>query len=256
MAFLVNTYGIEPEMVLNSDQTGVPLTPCGNYQYAPTGSKEVTAPGYGDKRQITATPTTSAAGAMLPLQVRATPHCTQSPMCARIVLCHASQSSHSLHATQVIYQGTTDKSLPAAHLRAKQKFKGWHWAQTANHWSDLPTMKALVKRIIEPYRVAMAEQLGKDPATARLMWLIDVWSVHVGDPFRSHMKEEYPNILLLFVPPNCTSKFQPQDVGVQKPFKAGVQRAFREWQRRRYEKVLAEGALPSCHAAVLCGSCT
>ena len=69
MAFLIATYKIPAALTINSDQTGVPLTPCTNYTRAPKGSKEVTASGYGDKRQITATPTTSADGAMLPMQV-------------------------------------------------------------------------------------------------------------------------------------------------------------------------------------------
>lgn len=69
--FLINTHQIPPEMFINSDQTGVPLTPSSNYTRAPKGAKDVTNTGYGDKRQITATPTTSAAGEMLPLQVLA-----------------------------------------------------------------------------------------------------------------------------------------------------------------------------------------
>jgi hypothetical protein len=69
MVFLIVTYSIPPALCINSDQTGVPLTPCSNFTRAPKGAKEVTATGYGDKRQITATPTTAADGTMLPLQV-------------------------------------------------------------------------------------------------------------------------------------------------------------------------------------------
>lgn len=61
----------------------------------------------------------------------------------------------------------------------------------------------------------MAQELGTDPAKAPLLWLIDVWSVHVNADFCAHMKDSYPLILRLFVPPNCTSKFRPQDVMVQ-----------------------------------------
>jgi hypothetical protein len=70
MTFLIVMYNIPAALCINSDQTGVPLTPCDNYTRAPAGAKEVTATGYGDKRQITATPTTAADGTVLPLQVR------------------------------------------------------------------------------------------------------------------------------------------------------------------------------------------
>jgi hypothetical protein len=72
-------------------------------------------------------------------------------------------------------------------------------------------MKAFVARIIEPYREATVERLGL-PADEKMLWLIDVWSVHVSDAFRSWMKQHFLHILVLFIPPNCTSKFQPQAV--------------------------------------------
>jgi hypothetical protein len=70
LAFLVDKYDIPPELVLNSDQTGVPFVPAPQYQWAPKGSKDVSVNGFGEKRQITATPTTTASGDSLPLQVK------------------------------------------------------------------------------------------------------------------------------------------------------------------------------------------
>lgn len=102
-------------------------------------------------------------------------------------------------------------------------------------------MKAMVTTIIEPYRNATAARLGL-PDTQKMLWIIDVWSVHVSEAFRTFLKG-YPHILVLFVPPNCTSKLQPQDVAVQKPFKGAVQAAFRAFQRKRYEAALNDGVL-------------
>ena len=62
--------------------------------------------------------------------------------------------------------------------------------------------------------------------------------VHIGQEFRTWMAKEYPNILLLFVPPNCTGKLQPQDVCVQRPFKAGLAAAFKKYQVTQF--LLAE----------------
>ncbi|KAL2650510.1 hypothetical protein R1flu_018638 [Riccia fluitans] len=47
--------------------------------------------------------------------------------------------------------------------------------------------------------------------------------------FRTWLKEYHPNILLLFVLANCTSKLQPCDVAVQRPFKAAVHHQFAEF---------------------------
>ena len=69
MAFLVDMYEIPDALVVNSDQTGVPFVPAPNYTWAPKGAKDVSVNGFGEKRQITATPATSAAGDNLPLQV-------------------------------------------------------------------------------------------------------------------------------------------------------------------------------------------
>ena len=51
------------------------------------------------------------------------------------------------------------------------------------------------------------------------------------------MADEHPNILLLFVPPNCASKLQPQDVCVQRPFKAGLAAAFKQYQVAQFLQV-------------------
>jgi len=36
-------------------------------------------------------------------------------------------------------------------------------------------------------------------------------------------------MILVFVPPNCTSKLQVADVVLQRPFKAGIRRRFEDW---------------------------
>ena len=40
------------------------------------------------------------------------------------------------------------------------------------------------------------------------------------------MKENHQEILIIFVPANCTSVFQPADVILQKSFKHGFRQAF------------------------------
>jgi hypothetical protein len=102
-------------------------------------------------------------------------------------------------------------------------------------------MKALVTTIVEPYHKRTIERLGLT-AEQKMLWIIDVWSVHISDAFRSWMKGNFHNILILYIPPNCTSKLQPQDVAVQKPFKSAVKVALRKFQLDRYEQALTDGA--------------
>lgn len=142
---------------------------------------------------------------------------------------------------QVIYQGKTAQSLPPLEKRSGVKFKGWHWTQSENHWSNLDAMKALVINIIEPYRLRKCEELGL-PTTSFLLWLIDCWSVHISKEFRKWLKDRYKYLLVIYVSPNCTPKGQPQDAGTQKPFKTGVHRSFRSWQAGRYTRCIQAGA--------------
>lgn len=138
---------------------------------------------------------------------------------------------------QVIYQGKTSASLPAINLRSGVKFAGWHWTQTENHWSNLNAQKQLTNHIIAPYVAKKKEELGL-PQSQKALWLIDCWPVHISEDYRNWMKEQHPLIIVLFIPPNCTSRLQPQDVVVQKPLKAGVKTAFVEYQIQQYEKAM------------------
>lgn len=69
VAFLVDAHDIPPELVANSDQTAVCFVNAPVYQWTKKGAKDVSVAGFGDKRQITANPATTAAGGNLPLQV-------------------------------------------------------------------------------------------------------------------------------------------------------------------------------------------
>ena len=79
---------------------------------------------------------------------------------------------------------------------------------------------------------------------------LDGWPVHVGEPFRSWMRTKYSNILLLFIPPNCTGQLQPHDVVVQKPLRGDIKAAFKAFQIERFQKARRLGG--DEHYAVLC----
>jgi hypothetical protein len=73
-------------------------------------------------------------------------------------------------------------------------------------------MRSFVQKVLHPYFEGKCFDLGLNPLTQRMIWLIDCWSVHISAEFRGSMKENFPHILLLFVPTNCTSKLQVMDV--------------------------------------------
>jgi hypothetical protein len=138
---------------------------------------------------------------------------------------------------QVFFQGKTSASLPAMSLRCGAKFAGWHWTQSENHWSNIAIQKQLTNLIISPYCQRKKQELGL-PQSQKSLWLIDCWRVHISEEYRKWVKEHHPDILVLFIPPNCTSRLQPQDVAVQKPLKAGFKTAFVQYQIEQFEKGL------------------
>lgn len=66
--------------------------------------------------------------------------------------------------------------------------------------------------------------------------LVDCWAVHCSKTFRDWVKKEFEYIRLMFVPPNCTSKCEPCDTGIQKPFKDGVKRGYNGWLAARVKE--------------------
>ncbi len=61
-------------------------------------------------------------------------------------------------------------------------------------------------------------------------------SVHISAEFRGFMKENFPHILLLFVPANCTSKLQVMDVVFQRPFKHAIHQLYNQFQATEIAK--------------------
>ena len=120
---------------------------------------------------------------------------------------------------QVIFTGTTSRSLPSMNLGRKTCEKiGWHITHTSNHWSNLDSCKAFVEEILQPYRLKQIEIIGL-PIYTLFIWLIDYWSVHTSTTFLTWLKLTHPLVKIVFVPANCTSVLQPANVILQRPFK-------------------------------------
>jgi hypothetical protein len=192
------------------DQTGLNLIPAAHWTYDKKGSTAVAVVGAEDKRQITGCIASSLRGDMLPLQL--------------------------------IFAGTTQRCHPAA--TAASNAANVHITHSPNHWSSLETMQEWVTQVLLPYaeRQIAAFKLRSD---SHIVLLLDVWSVHKGEPFRRFLRTYHPQVHLVFVPANCTSKLQVADVALQRPFKTSVRRCFDEWASETLRRQMAAGAAVS-----------
>jgi hypothetical protein len=75
-------------------------------------------------------------------------------------------------------------------------------------------MRSFVDNILAPYFDNKKLKLHLPPCQ-KVLWQINVWSVHRSNEFRNWMKEYHPWIILDFVPGGCTGVHQPCDVGIQ-----------------------------------------
>jgi len=193
-------------LLINFDQTGINLVSKSNYTYEKKGSKSVRMVGQEDKRQITAVVGSSADGDLLPLQL--------------------------------IFQGKTDASHPELTSTVRQA--QFHITHSENHWSNQDTMQQYVEQIIIPYMNQKIKEHNLPPDSKAIVQL-DCWSVHKSVEFRSWIKK-YPQLILVFIPPNCTSTLQVADVMLNTPFKHGIKRRFNQWLAGIVEEQIEAGA--------------
>ena len=81
-------------------------------------------------------------------------------------------------------------------------------------WMDEGLMEVWIEEIWLKYVREVSKQLGFDNS----LLTFDAFSAHKTDDVQSILVENKSNILM--IPPGCTSKCQPMDVCINKPFKA------------------------------------
>ena len=207
VAALMEMHGVHPSLIINADQTGAKLVPSSAWTYEKCNSSSVAVIGADDKRQITACLASALNGELLPLQL--------------------------------IFQGKTERSVPAK--TAASIASMCHVTFSENHWSTQTTMKQYISEIIMPYAEACI-RTHRLHADAHIILLLDVWSVHKSEEFRMFLRMQHPRIHLVFVPANCTSKLQVADVSLQRPFKHSITRRFNEWAVRQIKEQIAAGS--------------
>lgn len=215
IAQLMARYDVPPQLVINTDQTGLILIPAANYTYESRQSKFAAVIGAEEKRAITAVVGSSLAGMLLPLQL--------------------------------IFQGQDNnpdqkRSVPVlerAKTRAFIESAKWHLTQSHNHWSTLATMKDYVVKILIPHYM-----LHRRSADDHMIWVIDSWSVHRSREFLDYLAQ-FHFIHIVFVPAHCTGIAQPADVGLQRPIKARFRKEFQKYCVRKVKEAMEDGGEPT-----------
>lgn len=227
VAVVASTFNIPRERIYNADQAGVCVVPNnGNARtLAFRGEKRaIKIFGSGEKRQFTIMQLVNAAGDVGPPQM--------------IV---------EGKGKRVVNSITEEQRKPLVDI-------GGTITSSPNHWSNNDTMREWLDDLFVPYLKKQEsarrarEGGGSAPTNADMphhIILLDCWYGHTDLDFRAYIRRRYPWLHLLFVPANCTSKLQPCDVAVQRPFKAGVAASFRQSIRRTYEEGMQQpGAAP------------
>ncbi|KAF7344777.1 DDE superfamily endonuclease [Mycena venus] len=199
MVHAIKEHYIPPSLIINSDQTGIVYAPGDGLTWAQKGSKQVPVVGKEEKRAFTLVVSVLNNGGFL--------------------------------GFQGVYVGSTPRSRPDPKARGCQELAnvGCKFVSSATntHWSNQQTMRDLVTDIIAPYLKAEKERLHLPP-TQKGLWELDLWAVHRSAEFGKWMTENYPDIIITFVPGGTTPKWQPCDVGMNRPLKHAIRRSFHE----------------------------
>ena len=192
--FLIKFYNIPKELVFNADESGLVLFPLPKKTYAPPNAP-VPLVAKEEKRQYTFTPVVNAAGWLV-------------------------------GKIQIIWEGTTSACHPASELQTQYEKSRRHTYCNA-HWATGVTVLELFKHewsdTVKPYMEAQ----GLDTTTTKWLVLLDVhWSHRKA---LHALRQEYPGLIIVFVPARCTPILQPLDVGFNGPCKLRVRTAASKW---------------------------
>ena len=91
--------------------------------------------------------------------------------------------------------------------------------QTETHWMNGPAALIYLKRVIFPYFARRRKEIGLGQHQKAVL-ILDTYSSHLTPAFRKLCADS--NVLLRYVVPGMTGELQPQDIGINKPFKDHV----------------------------------
>ncbi|QRV92811.1 Ulp1 protease family, carboxy-terminal catalytic domain protein [Ceratobasidium sp. AG-Ba] len=214
-ARIVRDEEIPAACIVNADQTQVVYNAGGHSTWNTSGERQVHVLGLEEKRAFTVLVAASLSGDILPFQA--------------------------------IYEGKTARSLPTTTARGYSEAIGLgfllSFSGSDTYWSTQITMQHFVSRILAPYFRAQIKR-NNLPPSQRCIFQIDCWSVHRSAKFRGWMAENYPWIVILYVPGGCTGLFQACDVGLQRILKLAIRHAAHNDVVNEILAALSDGTAP------------
>lgn len=113
-----------------------------------------------------------------------------------------------------------------------------------SHFSTLKTMKEWIAAIMQPYVISIIEANPDLPKDQKSVLFINIYPVHKSEAFTTHVYIEYPCVIIIFIPGNCTGIFQPADIGLQHVVKHHQKQCLFRWLVAEQQKQVAQGIDP------------
>ena len=133
----------------------------------------------------------------------------------------ACEGTGKMLPTQYIFEGKTDRCHPNDQpLDGKSYF-----THTTSHWQTEASFLEYLDKVIVPEKEATIHRLGL-PVNQKCILKMDLHFSHKTPAVLERMK--LLNILPLYVPAGCTDIMQECDTVINKPFKVGMKREFRD----------------------------
>ena len=139
---------------------------------------------------------------------------------------------------QLIYEGKTS----ACQVEATDETisHSVHITHSKSHWSTLETMKQYFEIVLQSF---IREKIKEHdlPFDSKSIVILDCWNIHKSKEFIEYVRKTHTNILLVFVPANCTSKFHVAADALNYSFKHLVKIQFEDWACQRIGDQLERG---------------
>ena len=200
-AQMVHEYRLPPDLVYGQDETNAQFVSRPNKMRAGSGAKRVRLLGVGsEKPQITVTFSLKETGEVV-----------------------------GVH--QLIFGGKTKRCEPQSAAPPNT-----YYDHTDSHWQTPASYITYLQKVVIPDKDATIVRLNL-PLDQKALVVHDLHYSHKDTKVLEFMKEN--NLLSLYIPAGCTDVMQTCDTVANKPFKAGVKSAFRDYLYVEYNKWIA-----------------
>lgn len=208
---MIRQYNIDPDFLLNFDETGLLLFYISAMTWADKGAKQVDGRMHEEKRQKTVIPCLSFSG----------------NVCGCVV----------------VWGGKTRATCPSKTVN--QQYPNVVHDFSTTHWSTPEVVERFIDHLYQSYILPKMLKKGKRPAEAYWLLLLDVYSSHIDSDMLARVRVKYPTLIILFVPASCTPKLQPCDVRFNAWFKWVIRDFMGVFMQEEMLRQMRQGVKPT-----------